>query len=235
MDMRIDKWKSAIFSVEEIDVITDAIESFLFKDFFESSNTILEIHCIADYEDEVLMVYNKDNSGDFCNRAADLANYGIDMLIEKISNEYGDADEEDDDEEDEDDYDDESEDEDESDEENALHFLEPGHFSTICLVDIHGPFLVNATILNFNVGAVTFYVAAETKMDFDLAFVGMIGLSKLIGELLAARDDSAQTFAESFPDKERCLLDQQSCDRIADKICSYLSSNKEAVRAWRNE
>lgn len=48
MDMYVDKYGSAVFSVEELDVLTDAMEDFLFKDFFESQNSILQMMSFND-------------------------------------------------------------------------------------------------------------------------------------------------------------------------------------------
>lgn len=53
MDMFIDRWGSFNFSNNEIDIVCDAIENLLFKDFFESENTLLSIHCSEENDDEM--------------------------------------------------------------------------------------------------------------------------------------------------------------------------------------
>lgn len=53
MDMFIDRWGSFNFSDNEIDIVCDAIENLLFKEFFETDNTLLAIHCSNENGDEL--------------------------------------------------------------------------------------------------------------------------------------------------------------------------------------
>lgn len=52
MDIIIDRYGSNIFDDPEIDIICDAIENLLYKEFFENENTLLEIHCTCENDNE---------------------------------------------------------------------------------------------------------------------------------------------------------------------------------------
>jgi hypothetical protein len=62
MDMIVNKWDSKLFDWGEIDLLCDAIDSLLFKEFFENENTLLSIHCVqydSDDMDRVIYCRNK--------------------------------------------------------------------------------------------------------------------------------------------------------------------------------